>query len=427
MKKLKKKYKFLLVFIIIFAILIRIAFIFKNTISDYQFDVGIGNLEVEEDYSNLYKNFEEEPNTGRHINYIMHLYTYNSLPNEIIGQFYHPPLHHFIMSSWLKILDNISNISSFKFESMQFITLIYSSIILIFLYKILKELEIEDKNKIIPMLLFSFYPLYIFMSGSINNDELVTMFAIVELFYLIRWQKDSNIKNTLIVALCIGLGLMTKTSMVVMLVPTIYVYFRKLIEFVNNDKSIKKLLLELIIFTIISSVLGLWFQFRSLINNLNTLGIIQPYEYLSIANESIFTRFGISNIFEISSINIWNYLIYSSLNFVVNDKVTTYNVVMAVLVITIIVDIIYFIIKNIKNNKVLFFTMLTWWISYFYLNTSMPYTCSMHSRYMVVPISIGIIYLALGMKNEKNRILKIQIYISSITISLMSIFKFINM
>ena len=142
MEKLKDKYKFLLILIIIFAILIRIVFISKNTISDYQFDVGIGTLEVEEDYNNLYENFEKEPNTGRHINYIMQLYTYNSLPNKIVGQFYHPPLHHFIMSGWLKISDNISNISSFKFESMQFITLIYSSVILIFLYKILKELEI---------------------------------------------------------------------------------------------------------------------------------------------------------------------------------------------------------------------------------------------------------------------------------------------
>lgn len=263
------------------------------------------------------------------------------------------------------------------------------------------------------------------MSGSINNDELVTMFAVIELFYLIRWQKNPSMKNAVIIALCIGLGLMTKTSMIVMLVPTIYVYFKKLIEFVNSDRSIRKLLIELFVFFVISSTLGLWFQIRSLINNLNTLGIIQPYEYLSIANESIFARFGISNIFKSSNVNIWNYLIYSSLNFVVSEKVTAYNIIMAILVITLIVDIIYFIFKNIKSYKVLFITLLTWWISYFYLNISMPYTCSMHSRYMVVPISIGIIYLGLGMKNEKNKVLKIQVYISSTTIFLMSIFKFI--
>lgn len=425
MEKLKDKYKLILILIIVFAILIRIVFVCKNTISDYQFDVGIGAINSEEDYNNLYENFEEEPNTGRHINYIMQLYTYNSLPNKIIGQFYHPPLHHFIMSSWLKISDNISSISSFKFESMQFITLIYSSLILIFLYRILKELEIEDKNKIIPMILFSFYPLYIFMSGSINNDELVTMFAILELFYLIRWQKNPSMKNAVIIALCIGLGLMTKTSMIVMLVPTIYVYFKKLIEFVNSDNSIKKLLIELLVFTVISSFLGLWFQIRSLANNLNTLGIIQPYEYLSIANESIFARFGLCNIFKVSNVNIWNYLIYSSINFVVTDKLAPYNIIMIIAVITLIADIIYFILKNRKTSKILIITLITWWISYFYLNISMPYTCSMHSRYMVLPISIGIIYLGLGMKNENNKVIKVQIYVSSIVVSLMSILSFI--
>ena len=163
MEKLKYKYKLILISIIILAIIIRIIFVCKTNISSFQFDVGIGDLATEDDYNELYENFDEEPNRGRHINYIMHLYTYNSLPNEIIGQFYHPPLHHFIMSNWLKIVDFFSNSSSFKFESMQFITLVYSIIILISLYKILEELKLDSKNKILPMMLFSFYPLYIFM------------------------------------------------------------------------------------------------------------------------------------------------------------------------------------------------------------------------------------------------------------------------
>ena len=115
MKKVIDKYKLILILIIIFAILIRICFIYKTNISKFQSDMGIGSLNSEEDYDNLYHNFSEEPNKGRHINYILHLYTYNELPNRIIGQFYHPPLHHFIMASWLKIMDVFSDVSSFKF------------------------------------------------------------------------------------------------------------------------------------------------------------------------------------------------------------------------------------------------------------------------------------------------------------------------
>lgn len=423
---MKNKYKIILIAIFIIAILVRTIFICKTNISEFQFDFGIEELTSEVQYDNLYENFDKEPNTGRHINYIMQLYTYNSLPNKIIGQFYHPPLHHFIMSTWLKIADNIFDMSSTRFESMQFITLIYSIIILVALYKLLDELNIEDKSKILPMLLFAFYPLYIFLSGSLNNDELVTMFSILALLYLVKWEKKPTMKNAVIIATCIGLGLMTKTSIAVIAIPTVYVYFKKLGEFVKQEKSVKGLLIQLFVFSIISITLGVWFQFRSLANGLYTLGIIEPYEYLSIADRSLWERFGISNILNTSFINIWSYLIYSSLNFyIMTSENIMYNLIMAVLVIILAIDTIYFMIKNQCKDKILLITFISWWISYFYLNISMPYTCSMHSRYMVVPISIGIAYLGLGMKDEKNKIIKIQVYASVILLSAMSIIEFI--
>ncbi len=423
---MKNKYKIILIAIFIIAILVRTIFICKTNISEFQFDFGIEELTSEVQYDNLYENFDKEPNTGRHINYIMQLYTYNSLPNKIIGQFYHPPLHHFIMSTWLKIADNIFDMSSTRFESMQFITLIYSIVILGALYKLLDELEIEDKDKILPMLLFAFYPLYIFLSGSLNNDELVTMFSILTLLYLVKWEKNPTMKNAVIIALCIGLGLMTKTSIAVIAIPTVYVYFKKLGEFVKEDKSVKKLLIQLLVFSIISITLGLWFQLRSLANGLYTLGIIEPYKYLSIADKSFWERFGISNILNTSFINVWSYLIYSSLNFyIMTDENIVYNLIMAIVVITLVIDTIYFMIKSKGNNKILLVTFISWWISYFYLNLNMPYTCSMHSRYMVVPISIGIAYLGLGMKDEKNKVIKIQGYTSIILLCIMSIIQFI--
>lgn len=422
---MKNKYKNILIAIFIIAILVRIIFICKTNISEFQFDFGIGELTSEADYEDLYENFDKEPNTGRHINYIMQLYNYNSLPNKIIGQFYHPPLNHFIMSTWLKIADNIFDNASTRFESMQFITLMYSIVILVALYKLLDELKVEDKNKIFPILLFAFYPIYIFLSGSLNNDELVTMFSILALLYLVKWEKNPTMKNAIIIALCIGLGLMAKTSIAVVVIPTVYVYFKKLSKFVKEDKSVKDLLVQLLVFSIISITLGLWFQIRSLANGLYTLGIIEPYDYLSIANKSIWARFGIPNILNLSEVNIWSYLIYSSLNFVVTGKNTIYNLIMGILVIILVIYTIYFIIKNKCKNKILLITLISWWISYFYLNISMPYTCSMHSRYMLVPISIGIVYLGVGIQEENNRSVKLQIYTATLLLSIMSIIKFI--
>lgn len=418
----KNKYKIILILIFLIAILTRIVFINKTNIAKFQFDVGIQiNQANQIDYEELYKNFDKDYNEGRHINYIMQLYTYGSLPSKIIGQFYHPPLHHFIMAMNLKIMDIFSESASLKFESMQFITLIYSVIILIVLYKILNELNFDDKNKILPMLLFACYPLYVYLSGSINNDELVMLFAFICLLYLMKWRKNPSIKNTIIIASTIGLGLMTKSSMYVMIIPSVFVYFKVLSERVSSDKKIGKLLLELLMFIVIASILGFWFQIRSYINGLDTLGIIKPYEYLSIANKSFVERFCFVNPFKMSNVNIWNNLMYTSINFGIISINNIYMNVMIILLITLVIDTIYYLFKNFEKDKILMVTFFAWWVFYYFLNIQMPYSCSMHSRYMLVPISIATIVLAKGLENEKNKIIKTQIYISTISICIMSL------
>ncbi len=418
----KDKYKIILILIFLIAIIARIVFINKTDIATFQFDVGIRkDHSIPIDYEGLYKNFDKDYNEGRHINYIMQLYTNGSLPNKIIGQFYHPPLHHFIMAMNLKVMDIFSDSVSFKFESMQFITLIYSVIILITLYKILEELNLDSKNKILPMLMFACYPLYIYLSGSINNDELVTMFALICLLYLMKWKKDQSIKNTIIIAGTIGLGLMTKSSMYVMIIPTVYVYFKVLAEYVSSDKKPGKLLLELLIFTVIASVLGFWFQIRSYINGLDTLGIIEPHEYLSIADKSLVERFCFVNPFQISDVNIWNNLMHTSINFGILSINSVYRSIMIILLITIVIDVLYYLFKNFEKDKILMVTFFAWWAFYFFLNIQMPYTCSMHSRYMLIPISIATMILAKGLENEKNKIIKAQIFISTISICVMSL------
>ena len=416
-----EKYQKILILIMIFAILIRVIFIYKTNISDYQFDVGISKYREQFNYEELYTKFDEGINEGRHINYIMNLYTYNALPNKIIGQFYHPPLHHFIMATYLKIADFIFDSAVIKLEGMQVITLIYSVIMLVSLYKILEELEVENKYKIISILMFSFYPLYVFLAGSINNDQLVTMFSILSLLYLIKWNKEPDIKNTILISLFIGLGAMTKTSIFVMLFPMMYVFFKKLNQFINEDKKIGKLLLELVIFSVITGGLSLWFQITSLMKGLNTLGIIEPYDYLNIEKYGIVARFGVTNILKISRINIWNYLIYSSLNFGLMIENNIIFKIMVLGVLTLVVDSIYFIIKEFKKEKILTLTLIIWWIFYFYLNIQMPFSCSMHSRYMLVPISIAFMFISKGMQNEQNKFLKIQVWISTIIVSLMGI------
>lgn len=430
-KEIKNKLnteKIILISIIILAIVLRIVFVLKTDIKEYQFDFGISKLESMQDYDRLYTDFDsiEDGNIGRHINYIMHLYTFGSLPNEIIGQFYHPPLHHAITALWLKVMDFFSDSSMLKMESIQVLPLIYSIVILFALYRILDELEI--KNKIIPMLLFAFYPLFIFMSGAVNNDQLVTMFSVLTLLYLMKWSKNPIMKNAILMSIFLGLGMMTKTVIYILIVPAMFVYFSMLNKFVVENKKIGNMLIQLLIATIIIGVSGTWFHITRAMQNLNTIGIIQPYEKLSIAQYGFWERFGVFNIFNPNQINInlWSNLINTSLGFVLEKINLIINAIKVILVLVIAFITIYYTLKN-KQNKILLITLITWWLGYFYLNISMPYICSMHARYMVVPIYIGIIILSNGIDKEENKVIKNLIYFSTILLSLFSIVEFLMM
>ena len=421
MKITISKYKILICIIILVAILIRIIFVNRSDIGLFQYDMGLYNfLNSEENYNKVYTDFDKEPIRYSHMNYIMYLYNYNKLPsfNEIIGQFYHPPLHHFIMATWLKVADVFSNVSSLKLESLQYVTILYSIIILIALYKILEQLEIKEKYKVIPMLLFSFYPLYIYLSGCINNDELVSMFCILSFLYLLKWEKSPNIKNAILIAIFIGLGLMTKTSAIVMIIPAIYIYFKVFKQYTKENKNIKKLILELIIFCIIIILLGGWFH---IINKFTTLTIYPPKEELRVVTDNIWDRFGIPFLFTANKYNIWNYLLYSSMSFQIFSNENMIIKELVILACILILDILYYSFKYFKENLLINLTNLIWIIFYIYLQISLPYECSMHSRYMLVPISLGIVILGRGLQKEENKIIKWQIIITSIMLCFLSV------
>lgn len=421
MKITISKYNILIFIIIALSIITRIIFVNRADIGLFQYDMGLYNyLDSEAKYDSVYTNFDKAPMAHSHINYIMHLYTYNNLPpvEEVIGQFYHPPLHHFIMATWLKVMGVFSNLSSFKLESMQFVTIIYSCIILIAAYKILKELDVEEKYRVIPMVLLGFFPLFIYLSGCINNDELVSMFCILSFLYLIKWEKQQSYKNAILVALCIGFGLMTKTSAVVMFVPAIYVYLKKLQEYVKQEKSIKNLIFQLIILSAIVLVLGGWFH---IINSFQTVTIYPPKEEMRVTTDNVWDRFGLTNIVKSNKYNIWNYLLYSSMSFKIFSDENMIIKELVMLFFVLVLDVLYYSIKHFKENTLINITNFAWILFYIYLQISLPYECSMHARYMLVPILLGIVTLGKGLQKEKNKFLKYQIIITAICLAILSI------
>ena len=140
-------YKRIIILIFIIAILLRIIYVLKIDPYKNQHDVGTINS-----------------NGG--MAYCKYIYDNMSLPNSNSGQFYHPPLHFAISALWMKVGSVFTKDFNTLFNSIKYLTLIYSVITLFLFYKILKELHIKDKFKVYMMAAFSLMPIGIIFPSS---------------------------------------------------------------------------------------------------------------------------------------------------------------------------------------------------------------------------------------------------------------------
>lgn len=190
----------------------------------------------------------------------------NCLGNNY-GQFYHPPLHHLMSAMWLKLVDGIIQNEDSLLESLQFVTLIYSMLIIVITYKMLKELKIKGIYQEFILIVMAFHPTFIILSGSINNDLLSILLIFYSTYRLIKWYQQQNLKNTILLAIATGLAVMAKSSGAIISVPISYIF---LLQFYRNFKKakVKKEVLKkyvglFTIFGVISLSLGLWYQIRN--------------------------------------------------------------------------------------------------------------------------------------------------------------------
>lgn len=240
--------KTLCMLIIISGIILRLCYVLYTNSGQRQHDVGYFNW------------------TGGHSYYIE--YWYNNglkLPDfdvRTIWQFYHPPLHHLIMACFLKILTTLSVEYEKACEALQILPLMYSSLCMIASYKIFRSVKLKGLGLIIAISLIAFHPTFIIFAGSYNNDILCTLFILLAIVAALKWYKESTTKNIICLALCIGLGMMTKLS-AWMIAPAVAFLF--LVVLIKNIKNFWKYFLQFTVFAVICFPLALWWQIRNYI------------------------------------------------------------------------------------------------------------------------------------------------------------------
>ena len=427
-----------LIIIIILGVLVRFLFILLTPIYQYQFDLGINKLKSDIDYENLY-NSSENILPCRDFEYILTLYETGKLPTTNSGQFYHPPLNFIILAFFLKIMSFMPFSAKIQVEALQLLPLIYSSITLVFIKKIMNQLEFSSNIQSILLLFFAFNPLFVILSGCLNNDSLIILFSTLSLYYLIKWYKNSNIKDTIKMSVFIALGGITKSSILVSVLICGIIFIIKLfnyfLKYQENKINIKKISLHFLLFFVITIPFIMAYPIRNyLLFHQPIFGVKLAHSYLYIGNHSYFERFRIFtpalfySFFTNTDFNLFAYSIKSNINFFGNFNNSVFLVAQFILILLLFISIIgniiiFFTQKNKRNYQIFCITtILSWIISVIIFNISLPYSCSMHARYIYILITFLVIQLGFILKSCKHKLIRYLIGYLIILYSVLSLF-----
>ncbi|MCR5734833.1 MAG: glycosyltransferase family 39 protein [Lachnospiraceae bacterium] len=233
-----------------------------------------------------------------HAAYIEYIYFNNALP---VGDprekwaFFQPPLHHIIAAVWMKVCNKFIHTYRQIQENVQALTLFYTGAAEVFTLFICKELKLKQKGILAAMLLVSFHPVYVIMSGSINNDALALMYSVITLYVAILWYRKPTYLNIIILALSLGLSMFAKLSGGMTAPAVAFIFLIKLIREVKSGekKALPKLILQYVIFALIVFPLGIGWEIR------NMILYKMPFNYIPPVGELFENRGLVARLFDL--------------------------------------------------------------------------------------------------------------------------------
>jgi len=278
------------------------------------------------------------------------------------------------------------------------------------------------------------------MAGTMNNDNLSYLFFFLALLFTIRWYKKPTFINIILIAISIGLGMITKLSIgfIALLIGPIMIY-----KFINSfkDKKQYNMILQFIVFAVIVFPLGLSYAIRNFVLFDQSFTYILDFGEDSWLREVIKTKnfferflsFPISQFFveegifhDFQEYNIWVDLLKTSTyeefgyNYISQIFAKIMLICKFLIYIAGIVAIIYIVVmlirRKYKENIFLTIICLTLTaiaiVSYISLNIKMPYSCTSNFRYISYLSFSGITLIVLALEHFNNqRITRIFTYL----------------
>lgn len=204
-----------------------------------------------------------------HLGYINYIIEHLSLPpviteyNDFPPQFYHPPVFYVFGALVKGIAEKLGVPEIICYEILQQLNMVFAFLCIYVLYKILNELKISAKMTMMLMLLVAFSPIYLTLGVEINNDCIMTLFCLLAVHRVIIWYKKRTMKDIVLTGLFLALGMLSKTSAVLISPALGAVFACAFFEKGQNSESRKKLAGQYGAFLAVSVPLGLSWVIRN--------------------------------------------------------------------------------------------------------------------------------------------------------------------
>lgn len=204
-----------------------------------------------------------------HLGYINYIIEHLSLPpviteyNDFPPQFYHPPVFYVFGALVKGIAEKLGVPEIICYEILQQLNMVFAFLCIYVLYKILNELKISAKMTMMLMLLVAFSPIYLTLGVEINNDCIMTLFCLLAVHRVIIWYKKRTVKDIVLTGLFLALGMLSKTSAVLICPALGAVFACAFFEKGQNSESRKKLAGQYGAFLAVSVPLGLSWVIRN--------------------------------------------------------------------------------------------------------------------------------------------------------------------
>lgn len=360
-----------------------------------------------------------------HARYIGH-YIENWRPiRDTFWQFHHPPLYHFISGKLAAVLLALGRTPTSVPESLQLFGTAVSGMTLVVCLRLFRRLGLQGGPLAAAMALMCFHPTFIILSGSVNNDNLMVFFVLAAALLTLRWDDAPTVMNTLLLALAIGLGMMTKLSAFQIAPVTAVFMLRKLYVAARGGKA-GPLMRKLGLFFTVCVPLGMWYPLYIW----KTFGLSPGYvppsgmvlytgdaglaaRFLTIPAESL-SVMPYCVIDPNVDYNVWTYLFKCSLfgeyTFTgVSAGFATAFVYLNIALIALSLVCMLYVLCVRKSGVcagAALFLLGVWGtqlVFFLYFNLKLPFVPTMDFRYVVPALAAGAGFIALGAQHLRER------------------------